>query len=68
MGGPGLGMTEVNEVMKTLQDRFKSKGSVVFGACVEENMGDQAEICVIGATDLEPEIPAADMAPGTALR
>ena len=67
MGGAGLGMAAVNDVMKTLQERFKSKGRVVFGACVEENMGDRAEICVIGATDLEAEIPAADMAPGTAL-
>tara|TARA_Y100001934_G_scaffold267614_1_gene348533 strand:+ start:2770 stop:4038 length:1269 start_codon:yes stop_codon:yes gene_type:complete len=63
MGGPGLGMAAVNEVMKTLQERFKSKGRIVFGACVEENMGDRAEICVIGATDLEPEIPVADVAP-----
>lgn len=67
MGGPGLGMTAVNDVMKTLQERFKSNGSVVFGACIEENMGDRAEICVIGATDLEPEPPVADVAPGNSL-
>ena len=60
-------MAAVNDVMKTLQERFKSKGSVVFGACIEENLGDRAEICVIGATDLEPEIPVADIAPGNAL-
>jgi len=66
-GGVGLGMAAVNDVMKILQERFKSKGNVVFGACVEENLGDRAEICVIGATELEPEIPVADMAPGNAL-
>ena len=33
-GGPGLGMTAVNDVMKSLQERFKSNGSVVFGACI----------------------------------
>tara|TARA_B100001123_G_scaffold236923_1_gene265619 strand:- start:1685 stop:2959 length:1275 start_codon:yes stop_codon:yes gene_type:complete len=65
-GGPGLSMTAVNEVLKTLQERFKSKGSIVFGACIDENMPDQAEICVIGASDLEPKPPAADVAPGHA--
>ncbi|MFP6899716.1 MAG: cell division protein FtsZ [Opitutales bacterium] len=62
-GGPGMGMTAVNEVMKTLQERFNSKGNVVFGACVEENMGDRAEICVIGATHLESDPPNAEAAP-----
>ena len=67
-GGAGLGMGAVNDVMKTLQERFKSNGSIVFGACVEENMGERAEICVIGATDLEPELPVADVAPGNSLQ
>ena len=59
-GGPGMGMTAVNEVMNTLQERFNSKGNIVFGASVEENMGDRAEICVIGATQLESSVPSSE--------
>ena len=42
---------------------FQSWEEVVFGAHVDENLGDEVKITVLGATALEPLIKSADVAP-----
>ena len=45
-----------------IREQFKAGEHVVFGAHVDENMGDHVQIIVLGATDLEAGLQA-DVAP-----
>ncbi len=62
-GGTGLGMAALQQVSTEIREEFKAGEHVVFGAHVDENMGDRVEITVLGATDLEAGLPTADVAP-----
>jgi len=62
-GGPDMNMAALQQVAGSIREEFRAGEHVVFGAHVDENMGDRVEICVLGATDLEAGIPAADVAP-----
>jgi len=62
-GGTSLTMAGLQSVSKEIRDAFKAGEDVVFGAHVDENMGDQVNITVLGATSLEPMIKPADVAP-----
>ena len=50
-GGPGLGMTDVNEIMTFLRDELGAENTV-FGAVIDENCGDSIEIFILGTTNL----------------
>lgn len=62
-GGTGLTMSALQQTATDIREEFKAGENVVFGAHVDENMGDRVEICVLGATNLEAGLPAADVAP-----
>jgi cell division protein FtsZ len=62
-GGTGMGMAALQQASVEIRDEFKAGEHVVFGAHVDENMGDRIQITVLGATDLEAGLPAADVAP-----
>lgn len=62
-GGTGMGMSSLQQVSTEIRGEFKAGEHVVFGAHVDENMGDRVQITVLGATDLEAGLPAADVAP-----
>ncbi len=62
-GGPGMSMAALQQTAAGIREELKAGEHVVFGAHVDENMGDRVEICVLGATDLEAGLPAADVAP-----
>ena len=61
-GGTSMSMSGVQSVSKEIRDSFKAGEDVVFGAHVDENMGDHVQIIVLGATDLEAGLQA-DVAP-----
>lgn len=61
-GGPGMGMSALQQASLEIREQFKAGEHVVFGAHVDENMGDSIQIIVLGATDLEAGM-AADVAP-----
>jgi cell division protein FtsZ len=61
-GGPNMGMNSLQQVSLEIREQFKAGEHVVFGAHVDENMGDQVQIIVLGATDLEAGLQA-DVAP-----
>ncbi|SVB39994.1 uncharacterized protein METZ01_LOCUS192848, partial [marine metagenome] len=65
-GSPGMSMAALQQVAAGIREEFKAGEHVVFGAHVDENMGDRVEICVLGATDLEAGAPVADVAPDAA--
>ena len=58
-----MGMADLQQASVEIRDEFKAGEHVVFGAHVDENMGDRVQITVLGATDLEAGLPAADVAP-----
>ena len=62
-GGTGMGMAALQQASMEIRAEFKAGEHVVFGAHVDENMGDRVQITVLGATDLEAGLPAADVAP-----
>ena len=62
-GGTGMGMAALQQASTEICSEFKAGEHVVFGAHVDENMGDRVQITVLGATDLEAGLPAADAAP-----
>ena len=61
-GGTNMGMSGVNQAALEIRDEFKAGEHVVFGAHVDENLGDRVQIVVLGATDLEAGMKA-DVAP-----
>ena len=58
-----MGMAALQQVSSEIRDEFKAGEHIVFGAHVDENMGDRVQITVLGATDLEAGTPTADVAP-----
>ena len=62
-GGTGMGMAALQQVSTEIREEFKAGEHIVFGAHVDENMGDRVQITVLGATDLEAGTPTADVAP-----
>ena len=64
-GGTGMGMAALQQASTEIREEFKAGEHVVFGAHVDENMGDRVQITVLGATDLEAGLPVADVAPAS---
>lgn len=52
MGGPDLGIAQIHYIMDCVAESFGKDANFVMGAVVEENLGDQVEICVIGTSDV----------------
>ncbi len=46
-GGPGLGMQEVADAAKIITSSADDNAKVIFGAVIDENMGDEIRITVI---------------------
>ena len=51
-GGPGLAMSQVNEIMDAVCEKFGSRQNTVLGAVIDGAMKDAIRITVIGATDV----------------
>ena len=63
-GGAGMGMNAIQQASLEIREQFKAGEHVVFGAHVDENLGDRIQIIVLGATNLEAGM-SADVAPVT---
>ena len=48
-GGPGMGMNAIQQASLEIREQFKAGEHVVFGAHVDENLGDRIQIIVLGA-------------------
>ena len=62
-GGTSLSMSGLQSVSKEIRDSFKAGEDVVFGAHVDENLGEEVKITILGVTSLVPLVPTADVAP-----
>jgi cell division protein FtsZ len=54
-GGPDLGLHEVNEAASLIQEEADEDANIIFGAVIDESMGDEVRITVI-ATGFGEEI------------
>ncbi len=55
-GGPDLGLQEANTAAELVQRSVDPEANIIFGAVIDENMGDEISITVI-ATGFEQELP-----------
>ncbi len=51
-GGPNLAMSQVNEIMDAVCEKFGSRQNTVLGAVIDGAMRDSIRITVIGTTDV----------------
>ena len=56
IGGANLGISKVNMIVSQVSKRFGSKEDIVFGAVIDEALGDRIEICILAKADLEVEL------------
>ena len=66
-GGPDLSLWEVNEAAKAVSEAAHPDANIIFGAMVDEKLGDEVWITVV-ATGYEPVAAAAPRAPAVGLR
>jgi len=52
VGGPDLGLAQVNEMMADVADQFGRDAHIYLGAVIDEGMNGKIELCVIGTSDL----------------
>ena len=57
-----MGISALQQAALEIREEFKAGDHVVFGAHVDENLGDRVQVIVLGATDLEAGAKA-DVAP-----
>jgi len=48
-GGPDLGLFEVNEAARLVQEAAHPEANIIFGTVIDENLGDECRITVIAA-------------------
>jgi len=58
-GGPDLSLHEVNEAATLIQEEADDEANIIFGAVIDESMGDEVRITVI-ATGFGERVEAAD--------
>jgi cell division protein FtsZ len=51
-GGPGLAMSQINQIMDAVCEKFGSRQNTVLGAVIDDSMGDSIRITVIGGMDV----------------
>lgn len=52
VGGPGLSLGRVNEIVESVKEKFGGKENTVLGAVIDESMKDSLEVCVIGSAGI----------------
>ena len=67
-GGNDLGLFEVNEAAEIVQSAADSNSNIIFGAVIDDALGDEVRVTVIATGfDRPPSVPA-DLAPARAER
>src|SRR5215470_14639091 len=66
-GGPDLSLHEVNEAASLIQEEADEDANIIFGAVIDESMGDEVRITVI-ATGFGEQIDASQRPGGTEAR
>jgi cell division protein FtsZ len=56
IGGPDLALTEVNNIMAAVAEKFGRNPHVVMGAVIDESWIQKVEVCVIGTSDMSTKL------------
>lgn len=52
VGGPGLSLGRVNEIVEAVKEKFGGKENTVLGAVIDESLADTLEVCVLGSAGI----------------
>jgi cell division protein FtsZ len=52
VGGRGLALARVNEIMGAVAEQFGRDAEIAVGAVIDDAMGEGVEVCVIGSSDV----------------
>lgn len=52
VGGPGLSLGRVNEIVESVKEKFGGKENTVLGAVIDESLKDSLEVCVLGSAGI----------------
>ncbi|MGF1452908.1 MAG: cell division protein FtsZ, partial [Opitutales bacterium] len=52
LGGPDLSLADIQRILGTVKERFGKIENTVFGAVIDESLGDTVEIVVLGTSDM----------------
>lgn len=52
VGGPGLSLGRVNEIVEAVKEKFGGKENTVLGAVIDESLKDSLEVCVLGSAGI----------------
>src|SRR4029077_18268839 len=63
-GGPDLSLHEVNEAATLIQEEAEDDANIIFGAVIDESMGDEVRITVIATGFGEPAYAGEKPRPG----
>src|SRR5207247_7469091 len=63
-GGPDLSLHEVNEAATLIQEEADDEANIIFGAVIDESMGDEVRITVIATGFGEPAYSGEKPRPG----
>ncbi|CBT76291.1 MULTISPECIES: cell division protein FtsZ [Glutamicibacter] len=62
-GGSDLGLFEINEAARLVQEVAHPEANIIFGAVIDDALGDEARVTVIAAGFDEPDVTSKPMAP-----
>ena len=57
VGGTDLQLSDVNEIMSAVTERYGRDSHVIMGAVIDEDLQGKVEVCVIGTSDLGGRVP-----------
>ncbi|WP_313813519.1 cell division protein FtsZ [Glutamicibacter sp.] len=67
-GGSDLGLFEINEAARLVQEVAHPEANIIFGAVIDDALGDEARVTVIAAGFDEPDVTSKPMAPAAAAK
>ncbi|WP_336923731.1 cell division protein FtsZ [Aquipuribacter sp. SD81] len=67
-GGSDLGLFEINEAARLVQEAAHAEANIIFGAVIDDALGDEVRVTVIAAGFDEKEAAARGEVPGAAAR
>ena len=56
VGGPGLGLSEINAASEVIYENAHEDANIIFGALIDEKMGDEVSITVLACDFRTPDL------------
>ncbi len=56
VGGPGLGLSEINAASEVIYENAHEDANIIFGALIDEKMGEEVSITVLACDFRQPDV------------